>query len=262
MPKFCSKCGKKLSDNDIFCSKCGEKVKEQDVELNENEIIEDRPEVKPIEKTVDESNQEKKKKPLQKLEYFLKAKERNEQEKIEIINKSILHEEQLSGLDTYPTENIKIKFTKDFDKFSKKTYTEFSLILITMVLLIALCFVMKYLKFNETAKVVVLLFLFLGIFACFSFIVERFYRITCIKYLKEKGKGIRKISYGKPPIMLVNGKLYTIECGVCLECGAKVHIEELDDKEVVVCDADRMHLSLLDTDELEKLAIEQNNNNA
>lgn len=277
MANFCRKCGKKLADNDIFCSKCGQKVEEDISEENEvdNEITEKHlidtdtknPVVTNSEKVVDGNtsdednndtlNKEKiaeKKKTLQKLEYFLKAKERNEQEKLEIINKSILHKEQLSNLNKYPTEKIKLKYYDDFDKFSKKTYIQFSVVIAIMVILIALCFVMKYVKFNESVKVVVLLVLFLGIFACFSIIVERFYRINCIKYLKEKGKGIRKISYGKPPIMLKDGKLYVVECGECLECGGKSHIEELDESEVVVCDMDRMHLSLVNIEELEKLA--------
>lgn len=282
MAEYCRKCGKKLAENDVFCSKCGQKVEEdkiEDIEVKE-EVIErslENTDIKnsedtsmektddntPVQDNIDDLNQEKgkeKKKVVQKLEYFLKAKERNEQEKIEIINKSTLHKEQLTNLNKYPIENIKLKYYGDFDKFSKKTYIQFSLFIATMVILIALCFVMKYLNFNETAKVVVLLVIFLGIFTCFSIVVERFYRINCIKYLKEKGKGIRKISYGKPPIMLKDGKLYVVECGECLECGGKSHIEELEESEVVVCDMDRMHLSLVDVEELEKLIESEKDN--
>lgn len=275
MAEYCRKCGKKLAENDVFCSKCGQKVEEdkvEDIEVKE-EVIErslENTDIKnsedtsmektddntPVQDNIDDLNQEKgkeKKKVVQKLEYFLKAKERNEQEMIEIINKSTLQKEQLTNLNKYPIEKIKLKYYGDFDKIYKKIYIQSSIFIATLFILIALCTLMKYLNFNQTAKVVVLLVLYLGLFTCTALVIERYYRVICIRYLKIKGKGIRKISYGKPPIMLKDGKLYVVECGECLECGGKSHIEELEESEVVVCDMDRMHLSLVDVEELEKL---------
>lgn len=275
MAEYCRKCGKKLAENDVFCSKCGQKVEEdkvEDIEVKE-EVIErslENTDIKnsedtsmektddntPVQDNIDDLNREKgkeKNKVVQKLKYFHKAIERKEQEMIEIISKSTLQKEQLTNLNKYPIEKIKLKYYGDFDKIYKKIYIQSSIFIATLFILIALCTLMKYLNFNQTAKVVVLLVLYLGLFTCTALVIERSYRVICIRYLKIKGKGIRKISYGKPPIMLKDGKLYVVECGECLECGGKSHIEELEESEVVVCDMDRMHLSLVDVEELEKL---------
>lgn len=275
MAEYCRKCGKKLAENDVFCSKCGQKVEEdkiEDIEVKE-EVIErslENTDIKnsedtsmektddntPVQDNIDDLNREKgkeKNKVVQKLKYFHKAIERKEQEIIEIISKSTLQKEQLTNLNKYPIEKIKLKYYGDFDKIYKKIYIQSSIFIATLFILIALCTLMKYLNFNQTAKVVVLLVLYLGLFTCTALVIERSYRVICIRYLKIKGKGIRKISYGKPPIMLKDGKLYVVECGECLECGRKSHIEELEESEVVVCDMDRMHLSLVDVEELEKL---------
>lgn len=275
MAEYCRKCGKKLAENDVFCSKCGQKVEEdkiEDIEVKE-EVIErslENTDIKnsedtsmektddntPVQDNIDDLNREKgkeKNKVVQKLKYFHKAIERKEQEIIEIISKSTLQKEQLTNLNKYPIEKIKLKYYGDFDKIYKKIYIQSSIFIATLFILIALCTLMKYLNFNQTAKVVVLLVLYLGLFTCTALVIERSYRVICIRYLKIKGKGIRKISYGKPPIMLKDGKLYVVECGECLECGGKSHIEELEESEVVVCDMDRMHLSLVDVEELEKL---------
>lgn len=275
MAEYCRKCGKKLAENDVFCSKCGQKVEEdkiEDIEVKE-EVIErslENTDIKnsedtsmektddntPVQDNIDDLNREKgkeKNKVVQKLKYFHKAIERKEQEMIEIISKSTLQKEQLTNLNKYPIEKIKLKYYGDFDKIYKKIYIQSSIFIATLFILIALCTLMKYLNFNQTAKVVVLLVLYLGLFTCTALVIERYYRVICIRYLKIKGKGIRKISYGKPPIMLKDGKLYVVECGECLECGGKSHIEELEESEVVVCDMDRMHLSLVDVEELEKL---------
>ena len=60
---------------------------------------------------------------------------------------------------------------------------------------------------------------------------------------------VKKISYGKPPVMLVNGEFYdlSIKSKCDIEgCGAQMHIEEYNGEFIAVCNADRSHLRRLD----------------
>ena len=89
-----------------------------------------------------------------------------------------------------------------------------------------------------------LLFAFLLIFASLAVTYDTvYYAIRCRK-MKEKGEDIAKINFGKEPTAYYAGKLYKIglkfNCPKCADGG--MHIEQVDNMLVAVCNYDRSHM--------------------
>ena len=69
--------------------------------------------------------------------------------------------------------------------------------------------------------------------------------------MRKSGRGIKKLRYAHPPVMLCDGKIYRLEpTEKCPVCGAERHLEEFEGRQVLVCNADRGHIAVLSSEGL------------
>ena len=75
------------------------------------------------------------------------------------------------------------------------------------------------------------------------------YFIARLNALKKQGLGLSKINYGKNPTAVYAGSVYEVSVSdTCPKCEqpTAMHIEQVQDMLVAVCNADRNHLFRLD----------------
>ncbi len=212
--KKCPICDKDIDENLPFCPHCGAEVK------SEKETL-----------TWGEKRQQR---------------ERINQQNIE---KSYLHQDEIVGLEYVPQEQISLKAKGKTRKEWQKNIIWISVSVLIVLVGFALFFVFKKFDFNKTLKVFLVLAVFLAEAFALSKIVECGYAVRMLNAMQKSDFAIKKIEYGKPPKVNIDGDLFEILVNTgCPECLCPTrHIEELDGKFVVVCDQNRTHLMLLDT---------------
>lgn len=212
--KNCPICGKEIDENLPFCPHCGAQIKSDNQRMTWGEKRQQR----------DLINQQN-------------------------IEKSYLHQDEIVGIDYLPNDQITLKQKGKTHKEWVKNIVIISISALVIILGMVLFFVFKKFEFNKTLKVFLVLVVFLLEAFALAKIVECSYAVRMLTAMKKTDFAIKKIEYGKPPKVNIDGNLYEILVNTgCPECLCPTrHIEELDGKFVVVCDQNRAHLMLLDT---------------
>ena len=180
---------------------------------------------------------------------FFERRQAKERERLYILSKASLQEEDLKdirGLDMGEVEAIS-KGKKDSVK--KSVILRLVLSIVSVIIGVVAIYIIGRLNFNNTARVAVILVLFLLTFTAGAYVIDYGYRTKMIVAMCKSDFAVKKISYGKPPVMLVNGEFYdlSIKSKCDIEgCGAQMHIEEYNGEFIAVCNADRSHLRRLD----------------
>lgn len=224
--KKCINCGKDIQNDNRFCPYCGAENLPQEKKL-----------------TIAEKKQ-------------LKEKER-----IELMQKSYIDPAVLDTLDEWDVDKIKVVDKGLVKSKIKTSILKFSLACVGIIAIIAGYLLMKFLwtensfKFESTIKLLIILAGFIFAAFCLSKTIELGYYIKTLTLMNKTKFGIKKIGYGMPPLVVFNGKLFEIIIdGYCPQCEIeqKMHIEEVNGQFVVVCDVNRSHLYLLNTEKMAK----------
>lgn len=172
-----------------------------------------------------------------------------EEETQRAIDASYLHREQLQGLAKVEPRDLVLTPISTVKQALAKSIA----MIASGVLIIAVCivafFILKARSFNITLMALCIM---AGLsFAAFGLylVVDNMYSARMLCAMSKTGFAIKKIKYGKPPKVNVDGRLYqlTLASG-CTQCGCPTrHIEEVAGQFVAVCDRDRSHLALIDT---------------
>ena len=172
-----------------------------------------------------------------------------EEETQRAIDASYLHQEQLQDLQVVDAKELVLTKISTTKRALGK-----SIVMIALgVLIIAVCivafFIIKANSFNVTLMALcIIVGLGLAAFGLYL-VVDNFYEARMLSAMYKTGFAIKKIKYGKPPKVNVEGILYQLAlAGGCKECGCPTrHIEEVAGQFVAVCDRDRSHLAIIDT---------------
>ena len=220
--KHCPVCNKEVDDEAKFCPSCGAQL--------EN--------------------------PEKKLTWGEKRKKRMIEEQQQL-DAAVLHDDELQGIPTIPIDNIKISPSGE----TKQLFNKNIIICVINSLLILICLAMivifRFMEINQTLKVFLVFFMFMIFSISLAFLTNSIYAVRMLNNMKKSDFAIKKLEFGKPPKMNVNGKLYTLtitsKCSMC-DCQS-MHIEELNGKFVAVCDQNRLHLLLIDTIKLKNKVL-------
>ncbi|MGN0771202.1 MAG: zinc ribbon domain-containing protein [Christensenellales bacterium] len=179
-----------------------------------------------------------------------------EEENQKILDASYIHSAQLEGLDKVDENSLSLKKINSV----KNVLTKSIVLLVVGAALIAACiaafFFIKAHSFNPTLMAVcVMIGLVIAAYGL-SLVVENVYAVRMLIAMSKSKFAIKKIKYGKPPRVNVDGTLYElIISGGCDKCDCPTrHIEEVAGQFVAVCDKDRTHLAIIDTTTILKLA--------
>ena len=180
---------------------------------------------------------------------FFERRQAKERERIYILSKASLQEEDVKDIEDLDMGEVETIPKGKKDAVRKSTVVRFALSIVWLALSIVLIYVVGRLKFNDTLRVMLILFLFLICFTAGAFVIDYGYRMRMINAMCKSGFAIKKISYGKSPVMLLGDNFYDLKiktkCDIA-GCGAEMHIEEYNGEFIAVCNADRSHLRRLD----------------
>lgn len=179
---------------------------------------------------------------------FFERRQAKERERIYLMSKASLQAEDVENIGDYDMGEVTAKPVGEI----KKLLTRATLFLVLSIIGIAVCVLAIYLigkfDFNDTLRVVLILAFFLGCAVAGGYTIDLAYRVRMLKAMSKSNFAVKKLSYGKPPVMNVNGKCYelTLDAKCDIDgCGATMHIEEYNGEFIAVCDADRSHLRKL-----------------
>ena len=165
------------------------------------------------------------------------------------IDASYLHQEQLQGLEKVePQDLVLTPISTVKQALAKSVVTIVAGALIIAVCIVAF-FILKANSFNPTLMALcIVVGLGLAAFGLYL-VVDNVYAARMLSAMSKTGFAIKKIKYGKPPKVNVEGMLYQLTlAGGCSQCACPTrHIEEVAGQFVAVCDQDRSHLALIDT---------------
>ena len=109
----------------------------------------------------------------------------------------------------------------------------------------------RFAEMNDTLTVVIAFALLIVAAYCAASFAERLYAVRSLSAMRKSGRGIKKLRYAHPPVMLCDGKIYRLEpTEKCPVCGAERHLEEFEGRQVLVCNADRGHIAVLSSEGL------------
>ena len=180
---------------------------------------------------------------------FFERRQAKEREKLYILSKASLQEDDIKDIRDLDMGEVESIPKGKKDQVKKTTALRLALSIIGLVISIILIYIVGRTKFNDTLRVMVILFLFLLCFTAGAYAIDYGYRMRMINAMCKSTFAIKKISYGKPPVMLLNDTFYDLKiktkCDIA-GCGAEMHIEEYNGEFIAVCNADRSHLRRLD----------------
>ncbi|MDE5548862.1 MAG: zinc ribbon domain-containing protein [Clostridia bacterium] len=186
---------------------------------------------------------------------FFERRQAKERERLYILSKSSLQEEDVKDIKDLDMGEIETVVKGKKAQIKKSTAIGLALSIIGVIIGIVAIYIVGRLKFNNTLRVTVILALFLLCFTAGAFSIDYGYRMRIINAMCKSNFAIKKISYGKPPVMLLDDTFYDLKikskCDIA-GCGATMHIEEYNGEFIAVCDADRSHLRRLDCSVLNK----------
>lgn len=213
--KKCPNCGKEAEDNAIFCSQCGREF--------------DKP---------------------KKLTYF-ERKEAKEQERIDLMNRSYISLEQYEKAEYFDLSYIVLNKFKPMKKAKQNSIFSICFSAILFIGAVVIGEICARRNIDSNLKLIVLLAVFVSCAIALAIAVNEFYMIKQLNNMSKAQFAIKKIKYGQPPYLYYKDNLYLMLAkGECKECKSKYHIEEVDGKFVVVCDANRSHVYKIGTEKL------------
>ena len=180
---------------------------------------------------------------------FFERRQAKERERLYIISKASLQEEDVKDIQDLDMGEVETVERGSKDAVKKSAALKLALSIIGLIVSIIVIYVVGRLKFNDTLRVTIILALFLLCFTAGAFSIDYGYRMRMINAMCKSNFAIKKISYGKPPVMLLNGKFYDLKiktkCDIA-GCSAEMHIEEYNGEFIAVCNENRSHLRRLD----------------
>ena len=181
---------------------------------------------------------------------FIKRRQLREKETAEILERSYIHKEDVSKTQvTQLRVTYRGTLNEEFARAGIKTAVS-ALFMLCCITVIALRQYTELLDGLDTiGTAIVLLGAFLLLFGNGASVANSAYYLAKLNALKKQGVGVSKINYGKNPTAVYAGRVYEVAvaegCPACASPTA-MHIEQVQDMLVAVCNADRNHLYKLD----------------
>lgn len=208
----CAKCGAEIKDGEKKCPECGEK---RPGYFN-----------------------------------FIKRRQLREQETAEILEKSYIHEEDVAAAGV---SGLSVRYRGKVGEELVRSGIKLGISVLFMCACIAVIAIRQYTALldglDTLGTAIVLLGAFLLLFGNGASVANSSYFIARLNALKKQGLGVSKINYGKNPTAVYAGNVYEVSVSdTCPKCEqpTAMHIEQVQDMLVAVCNADRNHLFRLD----------------
>ena len=208
----CAKCGAEIKDGEKKCPECGEK---RPGYFN-----------------------------------FIKRRQLREQETAEILEKSYIHEEDVAAAGV---SGLSVRYRGKVGEELVRSGIKLGISVLFMCACIAVIAIRQYTEIldglDTLGTAIVLLGAFLLLFGNGASVANSSYFIARLNALKKQGLGVSKINYGKNPTAVYAGNVYEVSVSdTCPKCEqpTAMHIEQVQDMLVAVCNADRNHLFRLD----------------
>lgn len=208
----CTKCGAEIKDGEKKCPECGEK---RPGYFN-----------------------------------FIKRRQLREQETAEILEKSYIHEEDVAAAGV---SGLSVRYRGKVGEELVRSGIKLGISVLFMCACIAVIAIRQYTELldglDTLGTAIVLLGAFLLLFGNGASVANSSYFIARLNALKKQGLGVSKINYGKNPTAVYAGNVYEVAVSdTCPKCEqpTAMHIEQVQDMLVAVCNADRNHLFRLD----------------
>lgn len=208
----CAKCGAEIKDGEKKCPECGEK---RPGYFN-----------------------------------FIKRRQLREQETAEILEKSYIHEEDVAAAGV---SGLSVRYRGKVGEELVRSGIKLGISVLFMCACIAVIAIRQYTALldglDTLGTAIVLLGAFLLLFGNGASVANSSYFIARLNALKKQGLGVSKINYGKNPTAVYAGNVYEVSVSdTCPKCeqSTAMHIEQVQDMLVAVCNADRNHLFRLD----------------
>lgn len=212
----CRVCGREIGDEEQFCKYCG-------------------------------SEQKRKRKRLT----WGERKRKNEAETKEFIAKASLQADEIKEAAEESSASVRAMLIGDAEKYYRKTVALTALFALLTVAAFAALVLIRFAEMNDTLTVVIAFALLIVAAYCAASFAERLYAARSLSAMRKSGRGIKKLRYAHPPVMLCDGKIYRLEpTEKCPVCGAERHLEEFEGRQVLVCNADRGHIAVLSSEGL------------
>ena len=186
---------------------------------------------------------------------LFERRQAKEREKQYILSKASLQAEDLENVQDMDMGEVEATPICDKSKMLKLTAIKFSIAIMVIAICVGLIFLLGKLQFNSTLRVALIFIVFVACATGGAYAIDNGYKLRMVKAMSKSEFAVKKISYGKPPYMLLGNTFYalTIKTSCDAEgCGASMHIEEYNGEFIAVCDVDRAHLRRLDCSALNK----------
>ena len=181
---------------------------------------------------------------------FIKRRQLREQETAEILEKSYIHEEDVAAAGV---SGLSVRYRGKVGEELVRSGIKLGISVLFMCACIAVIAIRQYTALldglDTLGTAIVLLGAFLLLFGNGASVANSSYFIARLNALKKQGLGVSKINYGKNPTAVYAGNVYEVSVSdTCPKCEqpTAMHIEQVQDMLVAVCNADRNHLFRLD----------------
>ncbi len=212
----CRVCGREIGDEEQFCKYCG-------------------------------AEQKRKRKRLT----WAERRRKNEIETKEYIAKASLQKDEVDEAQCESATAVTATRIDSVDGYCRKTIALTAVFAALAVAALAAIVLIRYAEMDDTLTVVIaFVLLVVAAYGAASF-AERLYAARALTAMRKSGRGIKKIRYAHAPVMICDGAVYRLDVTrKCPVCGADRHIEDFEGRQVIVCNADRGHLAVLDSEGL------------
>ena len=212
----CRVCGREIGDEEQFCKYCG-------------------------------AEQKRKRKRLT----WAERRRKNEIETKEYIAKASLQKDEVDEAQCESATAVTATRIDSVDGYCRKTIALTAVFAALAVAALAALVLIRYAEMDDTLTVVIaFVLLVVAAYGAASF-AERLYAARALTAMRKSGRGIKKIRYAHAPVMICDGAVYRLDVTrKCPVCGADRHIEDFEGRQVIVCNADRGHLAVLDSEGL------------
>ena len=186
----CRVCGREIGDEEQFCKYCG-------------------------------SEQKRKRKRLT----WGERKRKNEAETKGFIAKASLQAEEVKEAAEESSASVRAVFVESAEKYYRKSVALTALFALLTVAAFAALVLIRFAEMNDTLTIVIAFALLIVAAYCAASFAERLYAARSLSAMRKSGRGIKKLRYAHPPVMLCDGKIYRLEpTEKCPVCGAERHL--------------------------------------